>query len=381
MGTVKAYSTKTKGRMYEVWYTKPDGTRGHDRGFKLKRDAEAHLATVEVAKLRGSYVDPADSKIRISELGPAWLERHKSKVTASSHHSVESTWRVHVLPQWGHYSVGAITRRDLAIWLTKLGESRSHTTVARARDLLGGIFDEAIEDGRIVKNPARGIAIKKKPLPEETFLTHRQVEELARASRYPTLVRFLAYTGLRWGEATALRVRNVDTAKRRLMIREAVAEVNGRHILGSVKSHERRIVAYPDFLDPEIAEACLAKGADDRIWTAVDGGFLRSGNSRNGWFQAAVRRCMAADSGMVRVTPHDLRHTAASLAISAGANVKVIQRMLGHKSAKVTLDTYAALFPDDLDNVTQALSRQRAATFSNLRSRVSGANRVSASLE
>lgn len=98
MGTVKAYSTKTKGRMYEVWYTKPGGTRGHDRGFKLKRGAKAHLATVEVSKLRGSYVDPADSKIRISELGPCWLERHKTRVTTSSHHPVESTWRVHVLP-------------------------------------------------------------------------------------------------------------------------------------------------------------------------------------------------------------------------------------------------------------------------------------------
>ena len=361
MGTVKAYSTKTKGRMYEVWYTKPDGTRGHDRGFKLKRDAEAHLATVEVAKLRGSYVDPADSKIRISELGPAWLERHKTKVTASTYHSLESTFRVWVLPHWGHYSVGAVTRRDLAAWLTQLGETRSHTTVARARDLLGGIFDDAIEDGRIVKNAARGIAIKRKPLPEETFLTHAQVEALARASRYPTLVRFLAYTGLRWGEATALRVRNVDTVKRRLLIREAVAEVNGKHILGSVKSHERRVVAYPDFLDAEIASLVRVKGLDDRLWVAADSGFLRAGNSRDGWFQAAVQRCMAEDADLTRVTPHDLRHTAASLAISAGANVKVVQRMLGHKSAKVTLDTYAALFPDDLDAVAGALSRHRLA--------------------
>lgn len=361
MGTVKAYSTKTKGRMYEVWYTKPDGTRGHDRGFKLKRDAEAHLATVEVAKLRGSYVDPADSKIRIAELGPDWLARHKTKVTASSHHSVESTWRVHVLPQWGSYAVGAITRRDLAAWLTTLGESRSHTTVARARDPLGGILDDAIEDGRIVKNPARGITIKKKPLPEEAFLTHRQVEDLAQASRYPTLVRFLAYTGLRWGEATALRVRNVHTMKRRLLIREAVAEVNGKHILGSVKSHGGSVVAYPDFLDAEIAAICRTKANDDRLWIATDGGFLRPGNSRDGWFQAAVQRRMAVDPEFVRITPHDLRHTAASLAISAGANVKVVQRMLGHKSAKVTLDTYAALFPDDLDNVTAALSRERAA--------------------
>ena len=65
------------------------------------------------------------------------------------------------------------------------------------------------------------------------------------------------------------------------------------------------------------------------------------------------------DSLQKRLGYHDLRHTAASLAISAGANVKVIQRMLGHKSAKVTLDTYAALFPDDLDNVVGALSQQR----------------------
>lgn len=73
-----------------------------------------------------------------------------------------------------------------------------------------------------------------------------------------------------------------------------------------------------------------------------------------------MKRAQSADETFRRVTPHDLRHTAASLAISAGANVKVIQRMLGHKSAKVTLDTYAALFPDDLDNVVGALSRQRA---------------------
>jgi integrase len=55
-----------------------------------------------------------------------------------------------------------------------------------------------------------------------------------------------------------------------------------------------------------------------------------------------------ADPTFRRVTPRDLRHTAASLAISAGANVKLVQRMMGRKSAKVTLDTYAALFPDDL---------------------------------
>ena len=55
------------------------------------------------------------------------------------------------------------------------------------------------------------------------------------------------------------------------------------------------------------------------------------------------------------MTPHDLRHTAASLAVQAGANVKAVQRMLGHASAAMTLDVYADLFDDDLDNVAARL--------------------------
>ncbi|WP_441788573.1 tyrosine-type recombinase/integrase [Leifsonia sp. 2MCAF36] len=62
-----------------------------------------------------------------------------------------------------------------------------------------------------------------------------------------------------------------------------------------------------------------------------------------------------AQAGLERLTPHDLRHTAASLAVSSGANVKAVQRMLGHKSAAMTLDTYADLFDDDLDAVAMRL--------------------------
>jgi integrase len=61
-----------------------------------------------------------------------------------------------------------------------------------------------------------------------------------------------------------------------------------------------------------------------------------------------------------RTTPHDLRHTAASLAVSAGANVKAVQRMLGHASAAMTLDIYADLFDDDLEAVAVALDHARS---------------------
>jgi len=59
--------------------------------------------------------------------------------------------------------------------------------------------------------------------------------------------------------------------------------------------------------------------------------------------------------------PHQLRHTAASLAIAAGADVKVVQQMLGHASATMTLDTYGHLFEDRLDEVGDAMDRARAA--------------------
>ena len=80
-------------------------------------------------------------------------------------------------------------------------------------------------------------------------------------------------------------------------------------------------------------------------------------------FGPAVERLMASGSKFPRVTPHDLRHTAASLAISGGGNPKGVQTMLGHQSAALTLDTYADLFPDDLELVSAALDQARQAAL------------------
>jgi integrase len=82
---------------------------------------------------------------------------------------------------------------------------------------------------------------------------------------------------------------------------------------------------------------------------------LCSGGGRN----PSRRKAQAIDKTFQRVTIHDLRHTAASLAISAGANVKAVQKMLGHASAAMTLDTHADLFDDDLDAVGTALNQAK----------------------
>lgn len=152
-----------------------------------------------------------------------------------------------------------------------------------------------------------------------------------------------------------LRVRDVDLRRNRITVNQNAVEVGSELHIGTPKGHERRSVPFPAMLNPLIREACRDKLPDDLVFARPCGAHLRrsrTDSKSGGWFAGAVRR-----SGVPRVTPHDLRHTAASLAISAGANVKAVQRMLGHKSAAMTLDTYSGLFDDDLDAVARALDQ------------------------
>jgi integrase len=73
------------------------------------------------------------------------------------------------------------------------------------------------------------------------------------------------------------------------------------------------------------------------------------------------------DDAFPEITPHDLRHTAASLAVSAHANVKAVQRMLGHAKASMTLDIYADLFDEDMDGVADRLDAAIKSTADALR--------------
>ena len=98
--------------------------------------------------------------------------------------------------------------------------------------------------------------------------------------------------------------------------------------------------------------------ADALVFTAAQGRALRANNWRRRVFAPAV-----ASAGLdATLRPHDLRHTAASLAIAAGAPIKAIQRQLGHALATMTLDRYGHLYPDDLDALGQALTARYTTT-------------------
>lgn len=232
----------------------------------------------------------------------------------------------------------------------------------RAHGILLAILEDGVRDRRILANPAADVDLPRKAPAPRHYLTHEQVEVLARAADgRGTIMRTLAYTGIRWGELVALRVRHVNFLRRRFAIEENAPTSRGRITVGTPKTHERRSVGFPAFLADELAVLCQGKSRDALLFG--DGSVhLRTPSSQDGWFDVAVRACQGASDAFPRVTPHDLRHTAASLAVSAGANVKAVQRMLGHKSAAMTLDVYADLFDDDLDGVSTRLDEARSAS-------------------
>lgn len=357
MGSIRPYET-AHGRRYRVRYRKPDHTETEKRGFKTKGEAELFLSSVTLSKSSGTYIDPAASKIRVGDLAEPWLEsKQPPMMKPSSFQPLVRAWNAHVAPVWADRELSSIRRSEVQAWVSDLASRRSRTVVLRALGVLAGIIDAAVDDHRLESNPARNLrSLPQRSAPKHRpYLSHEQVQLLAANAKHSTLVLVLAYTGLRWGEVTALRVRNVDRARRRLTVEENAVLVGWEIHVGAPKTHERRSVPYPEQLAPLIDEACAGKPPEGLLFgNGVT--HMKNETDSRGWFATAVRRARAIDLLMPRVTPHDLRHTAASLAVSSGANVKAVQRMLGHASAAMTLDTYTDLFDDDLDAVAKRMN-------------------------
>ncbi len=355
MATIEAYQTKA-GKRYRVRYRTPARGQTDKRSFKTKREAEAFAATVEVTKMRGEYVAPSLGRASIATLAPDWLARKQHATSPSHYRMLESAWRVHVQPQWATVRIVDVDQLAVETWIAGMvRQGAGATTVLRAHGVLSGILADAVKAKRLALNPAKGVQnLPRKSARRHVYLSADDVRSLADESgERRTLVLVLAYCGLRWGEAVALRVQDVEFLRRRITVSQNAVQLGVDHAVGPTKGGKVRSVPVPGFVLDELSLLSASKSPSDLIFVGPAGGFLPRPKSVGGWFAAAVRR-----AGVQQITPHDLRHTCASLAVSAGVNVLALQRMLGHTSAKVTLDTYADLFDDDLDAVATALDRR-----------------------
>lgn len=367
MASIKPYESKT-GRLWRVQYRDPAGKSRTKQGFKRKSDAQARADKNATDMHIGDWLDPNAGKITVSELGEVW-KQNLGHLKPKTRHDMLANYRLHVEPEWGGRQVSTIKPSEVQTWVSN--KEGSASLVRQAHAVLAQILDLAVTDKAIRENPARGVKLPRKQSLPKVYLTAEQLGQLANTcTRNSDIVWVLGTVGLRWGELAALRVRDVNVLKSRLSIERNSVVVGKEIVIGTPKTHERREVAVPRSVMRMIEKRMEGKGPDDLLWPRRDGSPMRP-PSHGDWYYTALDRCMwrevPADPGepdgetvrvrtdFPRVTPHGLRHVAAGLMVSSGANVLVVCRQLGHSDPSMTLKIYAALFDEDLETLGERL--------------------------
>jgi integrase len=306
--------------------------------FASKADASRYLAMVEADLHRGAWADPKLGRITLAEWAKRWQET-TTNLRPTTRDLYAYLLRRFLLPTFGKMSLSSIDVLAVRSWLASLeGQGVSASTRAKAYRLLSRILGAAVEAGYLLRNPCTVKGAGQERAPEMRFATVAQVAALAEAigPRYRALVLVAAYGGLRWGELVGLRVRRLDLLHGRVVVAEQVAEVNGRFIPGPPKTEAGlRTVTLPAAAAVALAEHLTEfaePGPDGLVFPAPEGGYLRRSNfSRRSW-RPATRA-----AGVEGLRFHDLRHSAATLALVAGANTRELMERMGHTSPAVAL--------------------------------------------
>lgn len=333
---------KEDGGGYQVRYYSPDG-RLRSRTLKTRREAIDFSNNVESDIARGSWVDPAMAATPLGEVVDRYL---KTSVhwRPSTRLKVEGHLRNYIVPAFGDWPLNAIKPSDVREWVVALGQhGLASGTVRAIYASFSQVMKQAVIDGFIPRSPCIGVTLPKDEAEREMqFLEPVQIETLADelAERYRALVFTAAYTGLRWGELAALKVKNVDLVKGTIRVIEAVAEVNGHLKEGPTKTGATRTVALPTFLRHMLSEHLANYPSKGYMFTSAKGQPLRRNFYRREFVPAVQRAKLPRGLRF-----HDLRHTCAALLIANGAHPKEIQERLGHSTIRVTFDRYGHLFP------------------------------------
>lgn len=369
------------GKWQARWYD-PDGIRRSKRfgaGAASKKMAlefatQQQLDARRAREGRGTYLAPAKKVPTFREVAMAWLETSPG-TAPKTRLGYASIVYSKLLPEFGTTRIDKIGPTDLkrfAATQQKVGKSPS--TVKSYLRVLGPIFEQAIDDEFVIRNPVNRVRIKAAPSSRSAIISASQVKLLASliTPHYAPLVLTAAFTGMRAGELAALRWKHLDLDKLSINVESSVSQLpmsgkrRGLIDLGTddrthykgTKNSRSRSVRFPSFLVPLLGEP---GGRDELVFRTPAGAAMSWTNFRRRTWQPAVAQAHAADPTFPpTLRLHDLRHTCAAVLIKAGLNAKAIQVHLGHSAIAVTFDCYGHLFEDwhdDLPNVLDAVHR------------------------
>ena len=284
-----------RGNSWRARYYGPDG-RERNKSFRRKSDAERWLTQQRSLIAQGDWTDPALGRITFGEYAEAWLES-RADLKPKTRHQYQWLMRQHIMPTWRTVPLAKITFEGLTQWVSLLSlaglgrrPSGSPSSSCPPRSITRcevAVSDPTRPGGWACPGPSAAIT--------STSLTARSSRSPPKPGRWRLLILLLAYTGLRWGEATALRVCDIDFDRRRVDVRRAFSDVGGRVVLGTPKSHQSRTVPLPRFLAIELAAAADGKRPDDLVFTMPGGSVMRMSNWRRAIFVPARARAGLSD--------------------------------------------------------------------------------------
>jgi integrase len=305
--------------------------------FRTRREAESFLAATRTDLQRGTWVNPDAGKTTLREYAAEWLAQRP--IRPRTRELYKGLLRLHLLPALGELELSQVTSLRVRWWhADHAAAGLGASSLAKSYRLLHAIFETAVQDDIVIKNPCvlRGAGVER-PV-ERPIATIEQVFDLADAveESLGAMVLLATFTGLRLGELRALRRGRVDLLHRRLVVVEQLQQLkDGTTVVGPPKSDAgRRTVAIPDAIIPDL-ERHLARfgapGPDGLVFTGTMGQPVRLATFYASW-QRATRAV-----GLAGFHFHDLRHTGNTMAAATGASTKELMSRMGHSSPRAAL--------------------------------------------
>lgn len=319
-----------------------------DRTFDRKADAERWEADQKRLLALGDFVPPARGKVSLGDVAEQWMTARAHSVASSTLREEGYSIRAHVPPTLRNRPVGSIRSADLEALYGELLGKLSRSTVSRFRNTLSSLFGWAVRQQIIAKNPVlasrvpRGSGTDDKaeifPFTLDGLRALHTVLQAENAQQ-ADIALVLGLTGLRWGELVALRARDIQQLPYPA-IRVSRSAPDGEPIRTVTKGGSARTVPLAADLLPIIQSRLEGKRPDDLLFTNSANARLNGPN-----WKRSVKWAGHSDGRRV----HDLRHTAATLWLSSGVDVKTVQHWLGHSTMTLTVDTYAHWLGTDAD--------------------------------
>ncbi|WP_350000916.1 hypothetical protein [Pseudarthrobacter sp. WHRI 8279] len=311
LGLESPLIAKLKPRRWEAGYQDHQG-RWKTKRFATKDEATEFLGNQVKAVKTGTYIDPKSAAgMTVEELYVAWIDRIQTvgasgrrPATPKTVQGYEWLYLRMIKPYWQDYPLSNVSYEGVAEWARSMvgvnGTLASADTRARASKQFSRMLDHAVAIKVLRVNPAKDSVGGRDYVPyaadhrESVYLTRPQLERLAAfAGAHELLVRFTGLTGLRWGEVTALTVRDLDLGSRPYVsVNKAYSEVKGKLILGHTKGHASRDVPLPASLVVDLSRLVTMKSPNALLFPSAEGHAMRNSNFNRRYYQPA--RLLAA---------------------------------------------------------------------------------------